>query len=75
MPTPERFLAVLKEQLTKHALEALNPGKGDQSEFGYGKACGISLGLQTALALLEDAMTTEAAQEVENGSQSRPAKR
>lgn len=59
MSTPERFLAVLKEQRIKHSLEALNPGKGDQTEFGYGKACGISQGLEMAERLWEEQMTEE----------------
>ena len=59
MPTPERFLAVLKEQRLKHAFEALNPGKGDQSEFGYGKACGIAQGLEIAERLYEEQTAQE----------------
>lgn len=59
MPTPERFLAVLKEQRIKHSLEALNPGKGDQTEFGYGKAVGISQGLEMAERLWEEQTTEE----------------
>jgi hypothetical protein len=72
MPTPERFLALLKEQTYKHSLEALNPGKGDQTEFGYGKACGIAQGLQIAEALWNDQTARE---ERENEPQSGTTKR
>jgi hypothetical protein len=72
MPTPERFLALLQEQILKHSLEALNPGKGDQTEFGYGKACGIAQGLQHAEALWNDQTAQE---DAENGPKPRTTKR
>lgn len=59
MPTPERFLEALKELRYKHSLEALNPGKGNQSEFGYGKACGIAQGLELAERLYADQTAQE----------------
>ena len=68
MPTPERYLAALKEQRHRHMLEALNPGKGDQSEFGYGKACGIAMGLEIAEAIWNE---TTAQEEATNGSNHR----
>lgn len=68
MPTPERFLNRLKELRTNHALEALNPGSGDQSEFGYGKACGIAQGLELAERLWNDETAQE---EDDNGSKPR----
>jgi hypothetical protein len=72
MPTPERFLALLQEQIFKHALEALNPGVKDQSEFGYGKACGILHGLRHAEALWNDQTAQE---ERASGEVTRGAKR
>lgn len=72
MPTPERFYNALKELRHQHAEEALNPGAKDQSEFGYGKACGIAMGLQLAERLYDDQIAQE---EKELGSNSRSAKR
>lgn len=72
MPTPERFLALLKEQIYKHSIEALNPGIGDQTEFGYGKACGLAQGLQIAEKLYEDQAAQE---ESEGGKITRGSKR
>lgn len=59
MPTPERYLDALKELKYKHSAEALNPGAKDQSSFGYGKACGIAMGLQLAENLFSDQTAQE----------------
>lgn len=59
MPTPDRFLSALREKLFKFREEALNPGLKDQTEFGYGKACGIAQGLALAEELYDDQTAKE----------------
>lgn len=59
MPTPERYLEALKELRYKHSLEALSPGAGNQTSFGYGKACGIAQGLELAERLYADQTAQE----------------
>jgi len=66
MPAPERFLALLKEQIAQHADEAFVPGASNQNAFGYGKACGIREGLKIAEALFEKVLDEEI-QEVRGG--------
>jgi hypothetical protein len=48
----ERFLQELQELKAKNAEASLKPGTDDQTEFGYGRACGQQLGLQLAEELL-----------------------
>jgi hypothetical protein len=72
MPTPERFLSLLKEKQTDHAIGSLNPGRGDQTEFSYGKACGILEGLKLAEQIYVDQTAQD---EKEIGSFSRQQKR
>lgn len=45
MALPDKFLEVLQELKAKCAVEALDPSKQDQTEFGYGKAVGIYQGI------------------------------
>ena len=72
MPTPERFYTALKELKQTHSEEALNPSIKDQTAFGYGKACGIAMGLELAERLYDDQAAQE---EAANESITRPAKR
>lgn len=48
MTLPEQFLGKMQELKSQHAAEALAPSKKDQSEFGYGQACGLYQGLLIA---------------------------
>lgn len=69
MSDPERYLKALLELKLQHQEEALNPGARDQTSFGYGKACGVAMGLQLAERLWND---QTAQQEQELGSNNRP---
>lgn len=69
MPSPEGFMDRLKELRLKFLEEALNPGAKDQTEFGYGKACGIAQGLEIAQRALSDQTAQE---EDADGTNSKP---
>ena len=53
MSLEKRFIQRLKEMQIKHAIEALQKPK-DKSEFGYGEAHGVLVGLKHAEQLFEE---------------------
>lgn len=53
MSAVQRCLERLEEAKAKAAFESLSPADSEKSEFGYGKACGVQLGLQIARELIE----------------------
>lgn len=59
MPTPDRFISVLRAKRLEKLEAAVKPGKGDQTEFGYGKACGVAEGLELAEELWENQTAQE----------------
>lgn len=49
----KRFLAALKEEQSKHAINSLTRPP-DKTEFGFGHACGIHVGLIRAEQLFAE---------------------
>jgi hypothetical protein len=54
----KRFLAALKEEQGKHAINSLTRPP-DKTEFGFGHACGIHVGLIRAEQLFEEVIGEE----------------
>lgn len=57
MTIPEQFLVAMQELKSKFAAEALAPSKRDETEFGYGKACGVYQGLLLAEERFNDILS------------------
>lgn len=70
MSAVQRCLERLEEAKAKAALESLDPKDSEKTEFGYGRACGIQLGLQIAREAIE-AVLSESDQDNESRNKNR----
>lgn len=55
----QRYLTRLRDAQITHAEASLKPNPDDKSEFGYGKAIGLQMGLKLAQELYETVLNEQ----------------